>query len=68
MNKKDLYKDLEVNLRKTEETECVVRRWGTQEDPYVFNVHKENRACYDCYCRIMAEYVRLKLQRVKTLV
>lgn len=57
MNKKDLYKDLEVNLRKTEETECVVRRWGTQEDPYVFNVHKENRACYDCYCRIMAEYV-----------
>ena len=57
MNKKDLYKDLEVNLRKTEETKCVVRRWGTQEDPYVFNVHKENRACYDCYCRIMAEYV-----------
>lgn len=34
-----------------------MRRWGTQEDPYVFNVHKENRACYDCYCRIMAEYV-----------
>ena len=57
MSKKDLYEDLRRNPRKTEETELVVRRWGTQEDSYVFNVHKENRAYYDFYCRIMAEYV-----------